>query len=254
MMGRGQVAVLPSPQYLGLIGEQEPITIFVNLMANDPINLVLRKEVADQLGVSPAASLEDKLLALKGLKIGVAPGPITRIRMLFDSVGLDADEHVEIVTVGARGQLEFLRQATVEAIYAHTPYLETALADGALMFVDQSAGEVPKMTDGQYHVMLTTRAYADENPEVIEGLTRAIRRAQQLIHSDSDGTVAALIESGVVYENHDLLPAIVGIYGPAVPTTPEVSADKFLPELARYPAHQEAPDLTGIDLSEYVAK
>jgi ABC-type nitrate/sulfonate/bicarbonate transport system substrate-binding protein len=224
-------------------------------MVNDPINLILRKEVADQLGIALTETLEGRILALKGLKIGVAPGPISRLRILFESVGLDADEHIEIVTIGGNGQPGFFAEAKIDGLYAHSPYLETLLVRlSAVMLVNQSAGEVSEMTGGQYHTMLTTRAYADGNQAVIDGLPRAIQRAQDLVHGDIDAAVIALMVSVVVYEDNEFLPTITEIYEPAISATPKISADKFLDELARFPAHQQAPDLSGIDLSEYVRK
>ena len=254
MMGRGDVAILPGPKQIELIAAEEPVAIFANLLANEPINLILRKEVAARLNVSPKAPLKERLESLKGLKIGVAPGPVTRLRVLFESVGLDADEHVEVVIVGGGQQNQAFGDGAVDAIYAHTPYLETALvSQGAVEFVDQAGGEVAELASRQIHVMLATREYIDQNPEKVEKLTRAIYRAQQLAHSDIDGTVNALIKSGVEGLDQELVRTIVEIYAPALPLTPAVSAEGILTLHRLFPAHQEAPDLSGIDLSPYVA-
>ena len=43
VMGRGDVAILPGPKQIELIAAEEPIAIFANLLANDPLNLILRK-------------------------------------------------------------------------------------------------------------------------------------------------------------------------------------------------------------------
>ena len=185
MMGRGDVAILPGPKQIELIAAEEPIAIFANLVANDPINLILRKEVAERLNVPPTAPLKERLESLKGLKIGVAPGPVTRLRVLFESVGLDADQHIEMVIVGGGQQNQAFGDGTVDALYAHTPYMETALVrQEGVEFVDQAGGEVPELADRQIHVMLATREYVEQNPEKVEKLTRAIYRAQQLAHSD----------------------------------------------------------------------
>ena len=94
MMGRADVALLPRPQYLESIGRGEPVVIFANLLSNDPINLVVREEVAEQRGISADMPLAERLNAMRGLRVGVAPGPPTRLRVLFESVGLDADSDI----------------------------------------------------------------------------------------------------------------------------------------------------------------
>ena len=43
LQGRADIAVLPRPQYLRLIGQEQPVLLFANLLQNDPINLILRK-------------------------------------------------------------------------------------------------------------------------------------------------------------------------------------------------------------------
>ncbi len=254
MMGSGDVAILPGPMVVDLIGEGQPFAVFANLLTNDPINLVLRKEVADQMDISPNAPLKEKLQALKGIKIGVAAGPITRLRILFQSVGLNADEHLEIVTVGGPSQNSHFGEGRVDALYAHTPFLETALVrQDAVTFIDQSGGEVPDLAGRQIHFMVALRSYIDENSNKVEKLTRAIFRAQELAGSDVDATIAALRVSGIQGFDEELITTIVEIYDQALPTTPAVSVEGMEFLLRIYPDHKQAPDLTGVDFSQYVA-
>src|SRR5262245_57669404 len=62
--GEADVALLPPPMYLGMMAEQKPIALFTSLLANEPINLVLQKDVAAARGFSAKASLRERLLAL----------------------------------------------------------------------------------------------------------------------------------------------------------------------------------------------
>jgi len=66
MQRRVDVALLQPPVYLGLIAEQHPFVLFANLLANDPINLIVRADVAAKLKLDPKAPLVDRLKALKG--------------------------------------------------------------------------------------------------------------------------------------------------------------------------------------------
>ena len=97
LQGQADVGVMPGPMYLELIGEEAPILVFANLLQSDSINLIVRKEVLEERNLSATASLEDRLRGIRGLNVGVAPGPPTRLRVLFDSVGLDADSDIEMV-------------------------------------------------------------------------------------------------------------------------------------------------------------
>ena len=242
------------PMYLVLIEAEEPVVIFANLLSNDPINLIVREDFATGNDLSPEVPLLERLEALSGMKVGVAQGPPTRLRVLFESVGLDADEDIEMVIVHGAAQNDAFGDGSVDALYAHTPFLETALIEqDAVILVNQSAGEVPELNDRQSHSLLTTRSFAMANRSDLVALTRAIHRAQQLIHDDEPAAVAALLESGVPGLEEILVETIVGIYSPAIPESPVVSVEGLEKAVELFPAHLTPPDLSDVDFGDYVA-
>ena len=254
VMGRADVALLPRPMYLESIGRGEPVLIFANLLSNDPINLVVREEDAEKRGISADIPLAERLNAMRGLRVGVAPGPPTRLRLLFESVGLDADSDIEMVILHGAEQNPAFADGSVDALYAHTPYLERSLLkQGAVMIVNQSVGEVPELTNRQIHVLMTTQEYAGSNPQVLAAMTKAVYRAQQLIHTDPQATADAIRSSEVQLQEPEGLETIIAIYEPAIPQTPEVSVEGALRELGSFfPAHRSPPDLSGTDLTNHV--
>ncbi len=254
VMGRADVAVLPRPMVLESIGQGEPVVIFANLFSNDPINLVVQEEVAETRGISANMPLAERLNAMRGLRVGVAEGPPTRLRVLFDSVGLDADSDIEMVILLGEEQNPAFADGSIDALYAHTPYLERSLLkQGAVMIVNQSAGDLPVVTNRQIHTLVTTREFAASNPQVLLALTKAVYRAQQLIHTDLQATADAIRSSEVELQEPEGLDIIIAIHEPAIPQTPEVSVDGVLRELGSFfPAHRTPPDLSGIDVTNHV--
>lgn len=254
LQGQADVAVLMPPLYLGMIAEEHPVKLFANLLTNDPINLVVDKDVAEERELSPTAPLPDRLEALAGLRIGVANQPVTRLRALFASVGMDADEDVEIVVTPGGAQIQALIDGTVDALYTHTPYLEEALVEHeALLLVNQSAGEVPELAGLQIHSLVTTRSYIRQDPKALFAVTRAIYRAQQLIDSDQDEAVQAILDSGIPDLEEPRVERIVEIYAPAVPETPVVRPDGIVRANDLFPAIPSRPDFTQIDVKDYIA-
>src|SRR5262245_27234928 len=116
--GNADVALLPPPMYLGMIAQQKPIVLFASLLANEPINLVLQKDVAEARGFSAKASLRERLLALKGLKVGLASEVGPRLKALYASVGLDADNELRLVTVLGPNQVRSFAAHDVDALFA----------------------------------------------------------------------------------------------------------------------------------------
>lgn len=102
--------------------------------------------------------------------------------------------------------------------------------------------------------MLAVRAdFAAAKPRLVRALVRAIARAERLIHADkraaADAVMRALPTASIDRKHLDVL---IDVYEPAVPPTPEVSADAIAPALALYPANKVPPRLDGIDLRRYV--
>ena len=251
--GSADVVIQPRPLFLLAVGEQLPVVAFANLLRNDPINLVVHGDVASARGLSPVSSLADRLEAQRGLKIGVAPGPVPRLRVLAVAAGLSPDTDIEIVTVPGEAQNASFAERSVDALYAHTPYLETAVWEqDAVLLVNQSAGEIPALADRQIQMLVTTRQFRDANPDVLLRMTRAVYRAQRLIHVDRLTTLAAIRASSVRLRAPAALPYVVELYAPAVPETPAVSVEGALAELAFFPGRRAPPDLTGVDLTPYV--
>lgn len=250
--GEAPVAVMPPPQYLELVSSRVPIVLVANLLRNDPIDLVVRRSVFEQRGMSATAPLRDRLLSLQGLRIGVAPGPPTRLRALFASVGLDADALVRIVIRHGKDQNEAFGRDECDALFAHTPYLETALDDqDAVMLVDQSGGEVPALAMRQIHALTVQRDYLAQHRATVVGMVRAVARAEKLVHGDLAAAEDAVMHALPALDRRHLH-TILRIYQPAIPETPTIGTDGLAPALALFPASRTPPSLEGIALADYV--
>jgi iron complex outermembrane recepter protein len=247
------IALLQPPIFLGLMGQQQPIVLFANLLANDPINLVVRPDVATRLHLDPHAPLADRLKALRGLRIGVANEPPRRLRVLFAAAGMDADHDIDMRIIPAEGQITAFTVGAVDALYTHTPYLEDAIvAHGAVLLINQSAGEVAPLGGGQIHSLATTREFADVHPEVVAAVTRAIARAERLLHSDPEASAQALVNAGIPQPTQQHISTIVSIYRMAVPETPRVSVAAVERDALLYPSRPAPPDFTKVKASDFL--
>lgn len=252
--GEADVALLPPPMFLGMMAEEKPILLFASLLANEPINLVVRREVGEIRKIRADAPLRERLQAIAGLKLGLAGEVAPRLRAVFSSVGMNADKDMQLVVVPGPGQLRAFADGTIDVLFAHTPYLETALVQHrAILIADNSAGEVAALAGGQIHALATTREEARTKPAVIGAVARAIARAQMLIHSDPKATVDAIVASGVAGADRAQLAAIVAIYAAAVPQSPAISLAGIERDAKLYPAHPRAPDFARVRAADYAA-
>jgi NitT/TauT family transport system substrate-binding protein len=249
-----QVAVLPPPLYLQLIADHFPLRVVASLLRNDAIDLVVRRAlIAARALPAATAPLAERLRALAGVRLGVAPGPIGRLRALYRSAGLDADRLVTIVPLMGQEQNQAFAAGKVDALYAHTPYLERALVDeDAVVYVNQSAGEAqPALAERMIHALVVTAPLVQRRPELVRKLVRAIARAEALVHRDPAAATAALARAIPARPPAQLARA-VELYAPAVPATPRVSAAGLRAAVAFWPASKRAPDLSAVDWAAFV--
>lgn len=251
--GEADVALLPAPVYERLIEERAPFVLVANLLQNDPIDLVVAKSVADERGLRDAAPLKERLSRLRGLRIGVAPHPRSRLVALFRSQGLDVEAIAQVVVVPGKQQDDALARGEVDALYAHTPFLENALVDqGAVVVANQSGGEVAALTGRQIHALAVKRSLAQAKPDVVRALVRAIARAESRIHERPEEAVNDVLRA-LPARAPEKVRVLVSLYAPAVPKTPRVSVEAIRKEVAFYPEGGEPPRLDGIDLRPFVA-
>ena len=254
LRGDAEVALLPPPMFLGMMAEEKPIVLFASLLANEPINLVARKDVAEARGLAQRASLQERLRAISGLRVGLAGEVAPRLRALFASAGMVPERDMHLVVLPGPDQVQAFVEGKVDVLFAHTPYLETVLVQHqGVLVVETSGGEILELADGQIHALATTRDQARKNPMMIAAVTRAIYRAQRLIHSDGKATVEAIVASGVTGMDRARLEAIAAIYSSAVPQTPAISLPGIERDVALYPAHPRAPNFFHVRASDYVS-
>jgi len=250
--GAAPFAVLPAPDFERLIAEGFSFELVANLLANDPIDLVMKRATAAAHGVDRAMPLADRLRSLRGIKLGVAPHPRARLTTLFASQGLDANALLDVHVLRGDEQNGAFTAGEVDALYAHTPFLERAiLDDDAIVVVDQSGGEVPALANRQIHALVVTRAFAAREPRVVASMVHAIARAEALVHADPNAATDAVLHAIRKFDRAHVA-KLVELYAPAVPATPAVSAEKITRELAFYPSGDPAPDLSKIDLAPFV--
>jgi ABC-type nitrate/sulfonate/bicarbonate transport system substrate-binding protein len=161
--------------------------LVVALSQGTPWLLVLRADLPARRG---------DVSAVKGLRIGAAPGPDrVFLRLLFES-GIDpARDGVTIVPVhggtdpGASFGVtaaEALERGTVDGFWANALGSETAVRRGVgKIVVDVRRGDGPPGA-GQYTLaaLSTTEALIARQPERVAAVVRAIVRAQDILRKD----------------------------------------------------------------------
>ena len=156
--------------------------------------LVLRKDIGARRG---------DLAAVKGLRIGAAPGPVDGLTRMLVEAGIDPVRDVQIGPVpGTAGSgvsfgvaaAKALEEGKLDGFWANGMGAEIALRNGTgTLVLDARRGDGPPAArDYTFPAFVTTQKKIDEQPAVVASAVRALIAAQQALKRDPGlATVAA---------------------------------------------------------------
>lgn len=149
--------------------------------------LILRSDLGAELG---------DVNAVKGLRIGAAPGPDSTLRRLLAEAGIDLEkDHVEVGPVpGSTGaSISFgvnaakaLKEGTIDGFWANAMGSEIAVQTGAgrvVLDVRRGIGP-PAATHYTFPALVTSEDKIARDPESVRAAIRAIVKVQRALRKD----------------------------------------------------------------------
>src|SRR5438309_8282642 len=153
--------------------------------------LVLRKDLNPRRG---------DLTAVKGLRIGAAPGPVDGLKRMLQRAGIDPARDVRIGPVpGAAGEkasfgllaARALEEGRIDGFWANGMGAEVALRNGiGTLVLDarrDGSGEVKGYT---FPALVSSEKVIDENPAAARAAIRAVTAAQKALKEDPNRATA----------------------------------------------------------------
>lgn len=149
--------------------------------------LVLRKDLGGKRG---------DLRALKGLRVGAAPGPVDGLKRMLAESGIDPEREARIGPVpGSAGSgvsfgmaaAKALEDGAVDAFWANGMAAEVALRRGTgTLVIDARRGDGPRGSQGYtFAALAAAQERIDREPETAAGAARAVAAAQRALKADS---------------------------------------------------------------------
>ena len=149
--------------------------------------LVLRSD----LGVQPG-----DVAAVRGLRIGAAPGPDVALRRLLAEAGIDPErDGVALAPVPGSGEAgvsfgvhaaQALRDGIIDGFWANAMGAEVAVRSGiGQVVLDPRRGlGPPAARDFTFAALVSTDRLIEESPAMAEGAVRAVVAAQRTLRAD----------------------------------------------------------------------
>jgi ABC-type nitrate/sulfonate/bicarbonate transport system substrate-binding protein len=148
--------------------------------------LVVRKDLGAKRG---------DLQALRGLRIGAAPGPVDGLKRMLAESGIDAEREVRIGPVpGSTGggasfgvaAARALEDGAVDGFWANGMAAEVALRRGVgTLVIDARRGDGPRASRHYtFAALVASQRSIDESPETVAAAKRAVVAAQAALKQD----------------------------------------------------------------------
>ncbi len=194
--------------------------------------LIVRKDLNARRG---------DLAALKGLRIGAAPGPVDGLKRMLTDVGIDPERDVRIGPVpGTAGAgvsfgvaaAKALEEGKLDGFWANGMGSEVAIRNGiGSMLLDARRGDGPPgAQDYTFAAWVATQARIDKEPELVAAAARAIIGAQQALKADPTCATEAArnhfpaFETGLIAE---LIRRDTPFYDPSISEAKVEALNKF---------------------------
>jgi NitT/TauT family transport system substrate-binding protein len=146
-----------------------------------------RNDWMARAGVSQTSPLIDKLKALKGARVGastIGGGPAQYTRYLARTNGIDPERDMKILAVGfGAARMAALRTNQVDVTVGDAPEADQVALEGFGELFLNCARELPIFQEFPYTVALVTPAFANEQPEVVRGIARALGEANDMFQT-----------------------------------------------------------------------
>lgn len=251
-----EAAILPPPIFLQLIaddGSGDRVRLAATLMRGDPLTLIVRKAIADGLPpLDPKADLATRLRALTGRKVAVAPGPLSRLRALWASAKVPLDESKQLQIVAGPDQNATLHAGTIDALLAHTPYVERALLAGdATAWFTIGDKPLPPLGVREGHALVVKKALVDADPQLVLDMVKSLDDARAWLKTHRAEAAALLAKQWPDRPTAELDLGLT-LLESTWPSSSDPSVDGLLNELALFPASQQRPTLSREQLARAV--
>jgi ABC-type nitrate/sulfonate/bicarbonate transport system substrate-binding protein len=148
-----------------------------------PFEVVLRKELADQMGITPQSPGDKRALSLKGKKVSmISPNTIVHayLRYWLRQHKVDPERDITLAYMPPEAGLAALKTGAIDAYNQGLPWTEIAVQQGlAVRISSTTIGDLKELSPVSSNVIDTRADFCNQKPSVctkmMQGVTEAMR-------------------------------------------------------------------------------
>jgi len=194
--GSADFTVSTGPVFLRAAAKGQRLLAVANLIDKPLVELVLRKDVYEQLKVTDGMSLAERGKLLKGKTIAIqGVGSIIHAweRFVAARGGLNPENDVPIAPMDPPAMMGALQTKAVDGFATSLPFTtEAVLSGAAMMFASAPEGIAPDLIPFPYGIVMTKPETCQTNREKCVRVVRALAAANKMIHDEPDKALSIL--------------------------------------------------------------
>jgi NitT/TauT family transport system substrate-binding protein len=181
------------PVFLRAAAHGQRLLAIANIEDKPMVEMVLRKDVYDELRVTDSMTLAEKGRLLKGKTIAIqGVGSIVNAweRFVAARGGLDPERDVRIAPMDPPAMLPALKTKAVDGFTTSMPYTTDAIVSGdALMFASAPLGAAPDILPFASGLVITSPKVCSDDRDKCVRVMRALGRAVTLIREKPEAAL-----------------------------------------------------------------
>jgi NitT/TauT family transport system substrate-binding protein len=176
---------------------KDPILVY-SMVNSLTMDLVVRNDVLEKLGVTPRSPLDQRLKALKGLTFGITrPGAVTQLfpTYMLKKAGFNPEKDATFVQIGGgQALVAAVKAKKIDAfmLSAPAPYLLERDKAGTVLIKNSAGDGPPEFADFAFECIAVLKSWAEANPRTVEGYIRSMNQAYDWMMANKDAAVASL--------------------------------------------------------------
>jgi len=174
------------------------MTVIASFTQGLAMQMAARNDWMQKVGITPKATIDQKLNALKGSRVGVATiggGPTQFLKHGVSLYGMDGDKDMKMLAVGLGAtRIAAMRENQVDVIVGSAPDADQVTLQGFGELYIDFATEVPSFRDFPYTIMMMKAELAEKDPDLARRAARSVAQANDFIIANTQETIDILVK------------------------------------------------------------
>jgi NitT/TauT family transport system substrate-binding protein len=189
LAGSADFSMGSGPTFLRAASQGQKMLAIANVVDRFMVEMVLRKDVAERLGITDKTPIAERAQKLKGLTIGIqGVGSIVHAwtRFVASKGGLDVENDVRIAPMDPPAMSPALNSKAIDGFSTSLPFTTQAVLKGEAVMLASGVTDAPELLPFAYNLIYTRPEVCKEKRDVCVRVARAYAAAARMIQEKPD--------------------------------------------------------------------